>query len=76
MPEALPVPPGFEDLSKADQLRYLQDLWDQISDDPDNLPVPESHLRLAEERLSRYREDTSRAHSALQVLDDLADNSK
>lgn len=64
MPEALlPTPPGFNDLSKADQVRYLQDLWDQISEDPGNLPVPESHLRLAEERLNRYREDPSRAHS-------------
>jgi Putative addiction module component len=77
MSEALlPTPPGFSDLSKADQVRYLQDLWDQISEDPANLPVPESHLRLAEERLNRHREDPSRAHSAFQVLDHLTDKSK
>ena len=77
MPEALlPTPPSFNELSKADQVRSLQALWDQISEDPDNLPVPESHLRLAEERLKRYREDPSRVHSAFQVLDHLADKSK
>jgi hypothetical protein len=72
---SLPIPPGFDALSKAEQVRYLQALWDQISDDPCALPVPESHLRLAEERLKRYREDPSRGHSAFEVLDRLADTS-
>jgi putative addiction module component (TIGR02574 family) len=76
MPEAsVPAPPGFDALSKAEQVRYLQALWDQISEDPGALPVPESHLRLVEERLKRYREDPSRAHSAFEVLDRLADTS-
>ena len=77
MPEAsVPTPPGFNALSKAEQVRYLQALWDQISEDPGALPVPESHLRLAEERLKRYRERPSRGHSAFEVLDRLTDNSK
>jgi putative addiction module component (TIGR02574 family) len=76
MPEtSVPTPPGFDALSKAEQVRYLQALWDRISEDPGALPVPESHLRLAEERLKRYREDPSRAHSAFGVLDRLADTS-
>ena len=76
MPEAsLPTPPGFDALSKAEQVRYLQALWDQISEDPCALPVPESHLQLAEERLKRYREDPSRGHSAFEVLDRLANTS-
>jgi putative addiction module component (TIGR02574 family) len=76
MPEtSVPTPPGYDALSKAEQVRYLQALWDRISEDPGALPVPESHLRLAEERLKRYREDPSRAHSAFGVLDRLADTS-
>jgi hypothetical protein len=76
MPEtSLPTSPGFNALSKAEQVRYLQALWDQISEDPDTLPVPESHLRLAEERLKRYRQDPTGAHSAFEVLDRLADTS-
>lgn len=75
MPEAsLPTPPGFDALSKAEQVRYLQALWDQISKDPGDLPVPESHLRLAEARLRRYREDPSRGRSAFEVLDRLAES--
>jgi hypothetical protein len=69
MPEtSVPTPPGFEALSKAEQVRYLQALWDQITEDPDARPVPESHIRLAEERLKRSREDPSRSNSAFDVL--------
>jgi Putative addiction module component len=76
MPEtSVPIPPGFDTLSKAEQVRYLQALWDQISEDPGALPVPESHLRLAEERLKRYREDPTRSSSAFELLDRLADTS-
>jgi len=65
----LPTPPGFSALTKAEKVRYLQALWDQISADPGALPVPENHLRLAEERLKRYREDPSRGRDAFEVLD-------
>ena len=58
MPEtSIQTPPGFNQLPKAEQVRYLQALWDQISANPDEVPVPESHLQLAEERLRRYREN-------------------
>jgi Putative addiction module component len=77
MPErSIPTHPGFDALSKAEQVRYLQALWNQISEDPGALPAPESHLRLAEERHHRYREDPSRGHSAFDVLDRLTGASK
>jgi hypothetical protein len=69
-------PPGFSDMSKAEQVRYLQTLWDQIAERPGELPVPESHLELAEERLRRYREDPSAARLAFDVLDRLAKKPK
>jgi putative addiction module component (TIGR02574 family) len=65
------VPPGFNELSKTEQVRYLQELWDEISDSPGELPVPDSHLQLAEARLRRYREDPTKANSAFEVLDRL-----
>ena len=30
----IPEPPGFSDLTKAEQIRYLQALWDRIADQP------------------------------------------
>ena len=71
-PTTIPEPAGFSDLSKAEQIRYLQALWDRIAERPGEIPVPESHLTLAEERLAEYRRDPSRARPAREVLDRLA----
>lgn len=77
MPETfIPTPPGFAELSKAQQVRYLQALWDQISEHPAEIPVPESHLQLAEERLRRHRERSSTARPAFEVIDRLSQNCK
>jgi hypothetical protein len=77
MPEtSIPTPPGFAELPKAEQMRYLQALWDQISERPDEIPVPESHLQLAEERLRRYRGSAPSARPAFEVIDRLSQNRK
>ena len=65
-------PVGFKSLSKADQLRYLQKLWDSIADGPGQFPVPKAHLSLAKERLAAYRRDPTRSRSAYGVIRDLA----
>ena len=65
-------PTGFSSLSKTEQIRYLLTLWDRISKRPGGIPVPESHLDLAKERLAAYRRDPHRARPAHDVLDRLA----
>ena len=65
------VPAGFGALSKIEQIRYLQGLWDRISEQPDDIRVPESHLMLAEERLADYRRDPARARPAHDTIDRL-----
>ncbi len=69
---SVPEPPGFGELSKEEQVRYLQALWDRIADRPGEFQVPESHLSLAEERLEAYRRDPGQARPAHEVLDRLA----
>jgi putative addiction module component (TIGR02574 family) len=69
-------PPGFGSLSKAEQIRYLQALWDRISETPGELPVPASHLRLTRERLADYRRDPTRARSPRDVLRRLANRNR
>jgi hypothetical protein len=77
MPEpSIQTPPGFNQLPKAEQVRYLQALWDQISANPEEVPVPESHLKLADERLRRYRENPATAKPAFEVIDRLTRKSK
>ncbi len=63
-----PEPPGFSNLSKAEQIRYLQTLWDRIAESPGELPVPESHIELAEQRLADYRRNPTRVQPAHEVL--------
>src|SRR2546426_12777820 len=65
-------PTGFSSLSKTEQIRYLLTLWDRISKRPGEIPVPESHLDLAKERLAAYRRDPHRARPAPDALHRLA----
>jgi putative addiction module component (TIGR02574 family) len=77
MPEtSIPTPQGFTELTKAEQLRYVQALWDQISEHPEEIPVPESHLQLVEERLRRYRQNPASTQPAFEVIDDLLQKQK
>ena len=73
---SLPTPTGFAELPKAEQVRYLLALWDQISEQPDEIPVPESHLKLAQARLQRYRQNPASAQPAFDVLDRLSQDRK
>jgi putative addiction module component (TIGR02574 family) len=74
MAEALiETPTGFDKLSKVEQLRYLQALWDQISEQPEEIPVPESHMQLVENRLRHYRDNPSAELPAFEVVDRLGE---
>lgn len=72
----VPEPPGFSALSKTEQIRYLQALWDTIVEQPGELPAPESHLQLAEERLAAHRLDPDRARPAHEILDRLTNKAR
>jgi putative addiction module component (TIGR02574 family) len=74
--EPFQQPPGFERLSKAEQIRYLQDLWDRVSEQPAELPVPPSHLELLAQRKAAYEQDPSAARSAFDVLRRLTKQSR
>lgn len=46
-------PPGFEKLSKSEQIRYVQQ-WDLITASPDEVPVPQWHLDVVRDRIASY----------------------
>jgi putative addiction module component (TIGR02574 family) len=75
-PATIPEPAGFSNLSKVEQIRYLQALWDRIAEKPGEIPVPEPHLALAEERPAEYRQDPSRAQPAHDMLNRLANKER
>jgi len=56
MPKSVPLlPPGFEQLSIAKKLDYVQSLWDVIALAADDVPVPQWHKKLVRERLRARR---------------------
>lgn len=55
MANPLPLPPpGFDQLSVDEQIDYVQSLWDRIAATPDQVPVPDWHREIIDERLKDY----------------------
>jgi putative addiction module component (TIGR02574 family) len=56
MARTLPTPPpGFDELSTDEKLEYVQSLWDRIAARPEDVPIPDWHREVLEERLQAYR---------------------
>jgi len=65
-------PEGFGQLSKADQIRYVQMLWDKIAANPSEVAVPDSHWLELQDRLAEYRSHPETTEPARAVLDRLS----
>lgn len=74
--KSIPDPPGFGQLSKSEQLLYLQTLWNRISEHPDEIPALESHLQLAQRRLEDYRRNPESSQPAYEAIDRLSKKSQ
>jgi len=56
MTDSVLIPPlGFDDPSVEKQIEYVSTLWDRIAAKPDQVPVPDWHKKIIEERLEGYR---------------------
>ncbi len=51
------VPPEFESLPVEEQICYVQDLWDYITNDSSSIQIPEKHKRILDERMKDYKEN-------------------
>lgn len=49
--------PNPPDLSIAEKILRVQNLWDEIAETPDGVEVTEAQLSEAERRLAEYRAD-------------------
>ncbi|HLP90924.1 MAG TPA: addiction module protein [Nostocaceae cyanobacterium] len=49
---SIPLPAGFEQLSKEQQIDYVQQLWDLILTVPNQTPVPDWHIDIINERIA------------------------
>ena len=47
--------PGFQRLSSPEKILLAEEIWDTVAADDSAVPVPDSHLRELDRRVSRYR---------------------
>jgi putative addiction module component (TIGR02574 family) len=59
--------PEITQLSVAEKILLLQDLWDSIASDESSVPVPQSHREELDRRLAEHEKDPG----CLLTLDDL-----
>lgn len=55
------IPPGFDQLSKEEQILYVQQLWDLIAAVPEEMPISQWHLDLVEERRNSHNPEQVRS---------------
>jgi putative addiction module component (TIGR02574 family) len=62
MASAVPIPPpGFDDLTPEEKVRYVGALWDRIVADQDQLPMSEAQRALIRQRLAAHEADPGAA---------------
>lgn len=52
-----PLVAQFRELSQDEQLRLVQELWNEIADEVSRMPVSDSQRRLLDERLADEEEN-------------------
>jgi putative addiction module component (TIGR02574 family) len=64
MANSVPLPPpGFDALSVDEKIEYVQSLWDRIAATPEQVPVPEWHREIIDERLKDYESNPAPGES-------------
>ena len=53
----------IEKLNKSEKLRLVEAIWDSIASEPGDVPLPEHHKSVLDERLKTLDEDTEKGVS-------------
>jgi putative addiction module component (TIGR02574 family) len=61
--------PTFEQMSPAERIEYLQDLWDRLADAPEEVPVTDAQRAELRRRVAAYRADPASGVPWEQVLE-------
>jgi putative addiction module component (TIGR02574 family) len=67
-------PPGFDQLTVEEQIDYVQLLWERIAATPDQVPVPDWHREVLDERLKDFEANPDTGESWEIVRDRLRNN--
>lgn len=64
-------PPGFDDLTPTEKVRYVTALWDRIVAEQDQLPISEAQRALIRERLALHRANPGEARPWSEVRSEI-----
>jgi putative addiction module component (TIGR02574 family) len=67
MSQTIAPPPGFSELSVEEKIAYVQALWDLIAENPDDVPVPDWHRAIIQERLQEAHSGPARPWSEVRA---------
>ena len=65
------IPKEFKILSSDDRISYVQNLWDFIAEDPGQVPIPESHKQVLNQRLAAHEAEPNHAEPWDQARDNI-----
>lgn len=51
------IPSDIQELSVAERILLVEDIWDSIATDPESVPVTSAQEKELDRRLTRYREE-------------------
>jgi putative addiction module component (TIGR02574 family) len=72
MAQAVPKPPpGFDDLTPEEKVRYVADLWDRIVADRELLPISEAQRDLIRERVAAHQANPRAARPWSEIRRDI-----
>ena len=61
------LPPGFERMSRSEQLDYVQSLWEYLDPEANEPPAPAWQVEMAERRLDEYFANPDQARTSSDV---------
>jgi len=67
----LKIPPEFDLASTQERIEFVGRLWDEILRSGDDVPLPDHHKDILEERLRAYRANPPSGKPWSQVRDEL-----
>ena len=71
MSAKLKVPTGFDDASEGERIEFVQELWDRIAQNAADVPIPNDHKRILDERLDAYAAEPRLGRPWPEVRDEL-----
>ena len=71
MTNAVPIPPGFDDLTPEEKVSYVGALWDRIVADQQRLPISDAQRALLRERLAAHEANPSVVRPWSEVRSDI-----